>query len=95
MKLHSCSPSSGSSYPRDLLFALGTVRSVSVIIALGAEDGTSLLKEASLVQNDFTLRAGEFLGVPRTAQRHQVTTPGRRESKSAFLFQLRTEELHI
>jgi len=65
-----------TSYPGDLLFALGTVGSVSVVMALGAVDRPSLLEEAALLQDHLTLRTRKLLRVPGTAQRHQVPTPG-------------------
>lgn len=42
-------------FPCDLLFALGTVRSVSVIVALGTVDRPSLLEEAPLIQDRLAL----------------------------------------
>lgn len=69
------SPVQWSSHPGDLLFALGTVWSISVIVALGAVHGPPLLKETPLIQNHFTLRTGELLRVPGTSQRHQVPAP--------------------
>lgn len=69
-----------STHPGDLLFALGTVGSVSVVVALGAVDGAPLLEEAPLIQHRLTLGAGELLGVPGAAQRHQVAPPGDRSA---------------
>lgn len=63
----SCGVASGrsaSTHPGDLLFALGTVGSVSVVVALGAVDGAPLLEEAALVQHRLALGAGELLRVP-------------------------------
>lgn len=62
-------------FPCDLLFALGTVWCVSVIMALGAVNRSSLLKEPPLLQDRLTLRTREFLRVPRTSQCYQVPTP--------------------
>lgn len=42
-------------FPGDLLFALGTVGSVTIIVALGTVDGPSLLEEAPFVQDSLTL----------------------------------------
>lgn len=48
-------------------------------MALGAEDGAPLLKEAPLLQHSLALGARELLGVPGAAQRHQVAPPARPE----------------
>ncbi len=50
-----CSKQRCSSYPRDHLFALGAVRSISVIVALGTVDRPSLLEEAPLFQDRLAL----------------------------------------
>lgn len=70
------------SYPCNLLFALGTVRSVSLIMALGTEDRPSLLEEAPLIQHHLTLWTRKLLWVPRTSKRHQVPTPGKHTNTS-------------
>lgn len=62
-------------FPYDLLFALGTVRSVSVIVALGTIDGSPFFKEAPLLQDRLTLRACKLFRVPRPSQCHQVPSP--------------------
>lgn len=70
-----------SSYPCDLLFALGTVGCVSVIVALGTENRSSLLEEPPLLQDGLTLWACELLRVPRTSECYQVPTPMKHKPK--------------
>lgn len=64
-----------ASHPSDDLLALGTIRCITVVIALGTEDGAPLLKEASLLQNHLTLGAGELLRVPGAPQGNEIASP--------------------
>lgn len=62
-------------HPSDLLLALGAAGCIASVVALGAEDGAFLLKEATLIQHLPALAAGELLGVVIMSQRHQVASP--------------------
>lgn len=62
-------------HPSDLLLALGTGGRIARVVALGAEDGAFLLKEATLIQHLPALAAGELLGVVIMSQRHEVPSP--------------------
>lgn len=67
-------------HPSDLLLALGAAGCIARVVALGAEDGALLLKEAALIQHFPALAAGEFLGVVIMSQRHQVPSPAAGQS---------------
>lgn len=67
-------------HPSDLLLALGAAGCIARVVALGAEDGAFLLKEAALIQHLPALAASELLGVVIMSQRHQVASPAAGQS---------------